>query len=172
MNAALITAIVGIFTLLFTSLISSYYNHRSLLVTIRDQIFNKRIHVYQELHYYASHFYQLIYDYINQPTPENAKKIQEYKKEIATYVRKNRFHLSSIVSDLTLNLTAGAEYLITNQKTFKRLTKELSIEKVFIIDPKDLTDRFHTIYLYPLLQQFEKELGLKKIESELKNLIS
>ncbi|MFC7443436.1 hypothetical protein [Laceyella putida] len=98
-NAAIITGLVGILTLIGTSVLTAYFNYRSQRLTIRDEMFKKRWEVYNELKSIARLLYFKIDDFIHDPSMENIVQIQNIQTEFTMYFEKNSLYLSTEVKN-------------------------------------------------------------------------
>lgn len=169
-NGAIITAIVTTFTFAGMFLLNYSLNRRNSVLTIRDEIFRRRLEVYFQLLDYSSDMHRQVQDYISLPTPERRQKILNLEGEIHKYVKKHRFNLSKPMYKLIFELINHARDLVNNSRSFHQLTIDLELDQIPILTAKELENRFHLKYMLPFHQQFEREIGLQSIEKELHNL--
>ncbi|SHE88803.1 hypothetical protein SAMN05444392_104138 [Seinonella peptonophila] len=169
-NAAIITGIISALTFIGMIYATIYSTQRTNKITIRDEIFRRRLEVYFKLMDYVSDMYRQVQDFIYFPTNERQEKILTLEAEVSKYLKLHRYSLSSPIYKLTFELISGAGNLVKNQRSFHRLTDDLALDKIKLLTPIDLENSFHQKYVLPFHRQFEKESGLQSIEKELHNL--
>jgi hypothetical protein len=175
-NAAIITGIIGVLTLIGTVFMQAYSTRKMQRLTVRDVIFQQRVVVYQKIFNDMAYVSHRLYDFLNHPTEEAYQKIKEgYQQLNATYW-DNYFIMSNEVRKLFARYKFIFEMLtaidIRLPIYWNGLLAEAEVKNRDkpIIRPLDIYDGFLKPY-GPLLFQMKKELHLKIIDDEIEKLL-
>lgn len=174
-NAAIITGIIGILTLIGTILMQAYSTRKMQRLTVRDMIFQQRVVVYQKIFNDMANVTRRIYEFLSHPTEEGYEKIKEgYVRFDDTYWN-HHFILSNEVRNALANFKVYIDVFVKVDlympSSWEWLLKEVGVENKSIIDPKDIYFEMAKKYYGPALQQMRKELQLKTIDNEIEKLL-
>jgi hypothetical protein len=175
-NAAIITGIIGILTLIGTILMQAYSTRKMQRLTVRDMIFQQRVVVYQKIFNDMGYVTRKLRDFLNHPTEAGHQMLKEGYQELNATYWNNYFVMSDEVRELFADFKYIFQLLsevdIRSPKSWEDIIKEAEIysENDPIIHPMTIFQGLTRSYV-PLLFQMKKELQLKNIDNEIEKLL-
>ncbi|WP_160173902.1 hypothetical protein, partial [Thermoactinomyces daqus] len=188
-NAAIIGGVIAIVTMVVSSITTYYTTQRSAMITVRDEMFRKRLEAYNNLHGILNSIIRANINYFRYMRTEEKDRIEKGAAEFATYYDKNTFYLSKKMRKLCHNtkyfLIALVEFI--NNRDVKWIDHFLKPETMIrhseivkswgeFKESKEFEQEILTStsiiiavqeYCFPIIYQMNDELGLPVIEKEI-----
>ncbi|MDZ5608656.1 hypothetical protein U2I54_16665 [Bacillus pseudomycoides] len=172
-NAAIITGFIGLITLVGTISVTSYFNFRAHRLTIRDEIFKKRLEIYSEIYVQLPDLLNLGLRTVNNPTEENRKRLEHVANAFFTFIMENQFVVSPQVYKKAFSFARTMQF-ISRLDLYDYYLKQFSpvkdIDKKIIVTPDMIITDIRENDYWPLMELLQKEFGLKFIEKDMRKL--
>ncbi|RAL21450.1 hypothetical protein [Thermoflavimicrobium daqui] len=174
-NAAIITGVVGIVTLIGTTIFNGILSGRSQHITIRDEILKRRIEVYHQLLDNSRKVHQAFDKFlVKDPSVTNKQAVQDALLEFDNVFQFNRFCLSKRVEAEIRSYRSFCQSFLKMLDYYTVKDFDLHLQRMnFHSDKVILTSTLsQTIFDYHqnLFLIVQAELGLKSIDKAIDRL--
>lgn len=190
-NAAIITGIIGLLTLIGSVIMSIYSTKQAKRINIRDELLKKRFEIYSELVFYSENLFIRLLEFFANVNDDDRKRIRDLREDFSRFLLRNRLFFSRELEDAAsfyesyiraLTFVRSHPQLLDEYFTEGKLKAELpkyyhneinEIVKRYqhskIIRVDDTNNILH-MYFYQIHWIIREELGLYSVEKEIKEL--
>ncbi|MGA8943463.1 MAG: hypothetical protein WB502_12240 [Thermoactinomyces sp.] len=191
-NAAIVGGTIAILSMIISSMMTYYATKRSERITVRDEMFRKRLEVYSTIHGILYSLTLTSHRYFRNGRVEEKEKIEKLVEEYTSYYNRNVFYLSKEVKRFGFTahnvLLALVDFInqrdvnwlnhFLQEETMIKLLKDV---KWFVPYYEVLVFRREVIpssaisgaiqdYCLPVILQMNDELGFPLVEKEIHRL--